>query len=419
MGALPQKKSLVAAALLAAAFLAGFHGCSREQADPLEKGLELYGQNKLAEALPLLEKAALKYEDDADVHAWVAETFRRLKKPDKAAEAARKAIELEPCSSFGHTVLAWNYNPLYYNWPGANRDMTWRHLMKAAECDSGDGNIWTGVWTEAVRRNDPAQQRRALHHLVDTGFLTDTILSYNRWMLRHLPENALLLTNGDWDTYPAAALQELEGFRPDVAVVNRSLLNVPWYAKFLEHEYGLELPYPDDEILALKSFEDPSGRRVLVATQMFQGWLDLAASGGFDRPIAVSVTVFVDDMMPELMDHLVLAGPYWLWVPEPAEVDHDADLLEASLASIEPGDFTGSFVSAMDRSPVRRTTSHLLAHNISAACLKYAESLVEERRYAEAEERLSWIERFESGTELGPVSDEMIAGLRDRIEERK
>jgi hypothetical protein len=409
-------KSIRVAAMTAILLVAVFPGCSKKRVDPLEKGLGLYAQNKLAEALPYLEEAVLARENDAEAHAWLAETLRRLRAPDEAAKMARKAIDLDPCSTFGHLVLAWNYNPLYYNWPGANRDMTWRHLMKAAECDSTDGNIWMSVWTEAVRRNNPIQQKRALRRLMDTGFLTDTVLSYNRWMLRHLPENALLLTNGDWDTYPAVALQAIEGFRPDVAVVNRSLLNLPWYAKYLEQAYGLELPYPDDEMLALRSFEDPSGRRILVATQMFQGWLDRGVSGEFDRPIAISVTVGVDDLMPGLKEHLVLAGPYWIWEQDPVESLQDDALLKASLASVEPGDFSGSFVSAMDRSPVRRSTSHLLVHNISAAGLKYAESLVETKRFAEAGELLSWLENFEAGTELGPVSEETIAELRKSIE---
>lgn len=405
-------KAVLAAVLLAALF----QGCAKEKVDPYKKGLELYRQNRLAEALPYLERAVQDREDDAEANAWLAETYRRLREPDKAAKAARRAIDIDPCSTFGHTVLAWNYNPLYYNWPGTNSEMTWRHLMEAAECDSTDGNIWTGVWTEAVRRNNPVQQRRALRLMVDTGFLTDALMSYNRWMLRHLPERALLLTNGDWDTYPAAALQKLEGFRVDVAVVNRSLLNLPWYAKYLEHNYGLKLPYSDDEILALKSYEDPGGARVLVATQMFQGWLDLAASGDFDRPIAISVTVNVKDMDPGLAGHLTLAGPYWLWDPEPAAGPQDDTLLAASLSSIEPGDFTGPFVSAMDRSPVRRATSHLLVNNISAASLKYAESLVAAGRFAEADSMLSWLAGFETGTEMGPVSDDVIAELKDRIQ---
>jgi len=49
------------------------------------------------------------------------------------------------------------------------------------------------------------------------GFLHQAALAYGRAELRTLPPDALLLTNGDMDTYPAQAVQVTEGFRTDVA----------------------------------------------------------------------------------------------------------------------------------------------------------------------------------------------------------
>jgi hypothetical protein len=56
--------------------------------------------------------------------------------------------------------------------------------------------------------------------------------SYN--MIAGLEKNAILVTNGDNDTYPGWILTRVVGYRPDVQLVNQSLLNTDWYPRTLE-----------------------------------------------------------------------------------------------------------------------------------------------------------------------------------------
>jgi tetratricopeptide (TPR) repeat protein len=388
--------------------------CSSSEDPEFTQAIDLYNQNQLREALPLLQKVTAESGAEADAFAYLAETYRRLGDKENALKAALNALQADSCNSFAHMSLAYLYNPTYGEWPSAERDKAWEHIRKGIECAPDDGNIWRAAWSEAIFRQDEETERKSAKMMISTGFLTPSILAYNRWMLRDLPQNAILLTNGDMDTYPSVALQEAEDFRPDVVVMNYSLLNTRWYQRHMQERYGVKFPFSDEELDNLKPYGD-NGKITTVASQIMRAVCLAASKGEFHRPVAISVTVSDYGFLDEIEDHVILKGAYNLLTPKSQDRDLDVTAVKSSLANLNIEDFTGPFTSEMDTSPIRRVYTRKITSNFSHLAVMLINEYLVSDRNEEALAMLDWAERMEKAVIKDPEIGAELSDLRKSI----
>ena len=112
--------------------------------------------------------------------------------------------------------------------------------------------------------------------------------AYN--MLTPLEPGAIVMTNGDNDTFPLWYIQEVEHLRKDIKVVNLSLLNTAWYIKQLrDQEPRVPFSYTDAQLEALQPYQDEKTGKIIWVKD--QAVADMVKVNQWKRPLYLAVTV--------------------------------------------------------------------------------------------------------------------------------
>ncbi len=135
-----------------------------------------------------------------------------------------------------------------------------------------------------------------------SGFYIAHDYAYN--MLVPLAQDAVVFTNGDNDTFPLWYIQEVEGLRKDIRVVNLSLLNTPWYIKQLrDQEPKVPISFTDLQLATLQPYQDEKTGKVVWVKDLAVA--DIIKTNRWQKPLYLAVTV--PDQM-ELEKRLTLEG---------------------------------------------------------------------------------------------------------------
>lgn len=125
-----------------------------------------------------------------------------------------------------------------------------KHIFEAYKIDPTRPEVYDDLVTHYELERNKEKSKEVCINWKASGDISPTLLTWNYNMLVSTQKNAILITFGDNDTYPAWVLQHAEGVRTDVMVVNSSLILLEDYRNTLFKE--LNIPKIEEEITSQK-----------------------------------------------------------------------------------------------------------------------------------------------------------------------
>jgi hypothetical protein len=129
----------------------------------------------------------------------------------------------------------------YVRWASGGNDLSLaHHLERAHELRPDYAQISADLISFHELRTEHDKALEYARKWYESRALSPALLEYTRNVLASLEPNAVIITAGDLDTYPIWILQAARGLRPDVTVVNSSLVMHDEYREWVLDGKGIE-----------------------------------------------------------------------------------------------------------------------------------------------------------------------------------
>jgi tetratricopeptide (TPR) repeat protein len=292
---------------------------------------------------------------------------------------AERAVQLDPESAEACAILGRYRWQTYCSSQPQRPDEAMRLLEHALKLDPRLDDPHYILWTMLMSQDKPAEANAHLRTLLDHGRMPEPLVDFGYNLLAGLEPNAILLTNGDNDTYPLIGLQNARNVRPDVAVVNLSMLNLEWYRRQLRDGVN-EVPVP--LLKQSKGNTQPWAQ----SDEAVKGLIKSMARDGWRRPLYASVTVA--NVQERVSNELSLEGLVYRVQPGSGTASGvDVLRMERNFDDVYRLQSAKSLsVDWDERSAVR-----MLLNNYGAAMLRLAPALADGGRLDEGRKRIEWM----------------------------
>lgn len=207
---------------------------------------------------------------------------------DKRTHNEKTVLLADIVEDMGKAVPeSFEYNLCRWMNGGNDYERNLPYLEKAAKIGPERIEIISELITWAEVKRDIIKRDLYAQKWFESPMQSPGLLNYNHNVLVGLKPNAILITQGDNDTYPAWIIQSL-GIRRDVTVINTSLLSIDSYRERVFKELGIlkwETATPNSMRDSTQRYRNELVKHLAANSKKYPVYVALTAGEELTKPI--------------------------------------------------------------------------------------------------------------------------------------